>query len=179
MYVPLESMSHIYSTSKRVPNTYVGILTLFALFSVGATMLRTSELRIYKPWKLMNTVASASLTCYLSLFAGVDTSNAAVGLRDILKVETYLKTTLSDLDQTSDVVSLRQVDNLLTNFNLNYRIQTLMQETPDEYLACATEKSRLLRQDMYTTVEYFSVSNSERYSMKTHKLLNKTHPYNS
>ena len=68
-----------------------------------------------------------------------------------------------EVETIPETKSFEKIDNLLFNFNMKYRLELLLQETPQDKKICSSERISKLNNDMYTLVEYFSVSNGEKY----------------
>ena len=84
-------------------------------------------------------------------------------ISNFLLFQDYIESTLVDVETTPETKSFEKIDNLLVNFNMKYRLELLLQETPQDKKLCSSERISKLNNDMYTLVEYFSVSNGEKY----------------
>ena len=77
-------------------------------------------------------------------------------------IQDSLEYITSGLDQNSPIISFKEIDNLIKNFNIRYRLEYILSQTPEESRICADNYVNELNYDIYTLVEYYSISNAER-----------------
>jgi len=86
----------------------------------------------------------------------------SVDVSDIYNIRGFLSSVVKDIDNSPEKYNFELVDKLLNQYNVNYRLQVLLNESPESSISCARASSNAFKYDLYTIVEYFSVSNGER-----------------
>jgi hypothetical protein len=89
----------------------------------------------------------------------------AIDFSDIYNIRGFVQSTSAEIERSSDLETFKQVDKLLKQYNVNYRLQVVLNDTPEQYIRCARTRANAFKDDIYTIVEYFSVSNAERSRM--------------
>ena len=87
-------------------------------------------------------------------------STLSVQQENLLKIRGYVSSTMSDVDaNVNSKQSFNEIDNLVKNFDIRTRLNQVVMTTPGEYQMCARNSASKVNDDMYTLVEYYSVSN--------------------
>lgn len=136
----------------------IGFVT-FMVVTINSS--EVCNVRHYTPRKAL-TVA---LLPYTVLFTMSTAPVQATDLSDIYNIRGFVQSTSAEIDRLSDLETFKQVDKLLKQYNMNYRLQVVLNDTPESYISCARTRTNAFKDDIYTIVEYFSVSNAERSRM--------------
>ena len=87
-------------------------------------------------------------------------SSLSVQEENLLKIREYVSTTFSNVDaDTNNKQAFDEIDSLVKNFDIKNRLKQVVLTSPGEYQMCARSGASKINEDIYTLVEYYSVSN--------------------
>jgi hypothetical protein len=131
---------------------------MLCLFVIVSACSASSYILTRKSFTRLVATIFTSVALPISAYAS---SNSNL-LEEMYLVQDYLEYTLRTIDDVSDKKSFEQVDDLLKKFKIQRKIDILIARTPDAFQSCARSRVNPINDELYTIVEYFSISNQEK-----------------